>query len=290
MANHRLRGALLNAGMTPTALAAAVEVDAKSVARWISEDRVPYPVTRAKVARVLQQEETFLWPALLQDTEAGTAAAAEIERVWPTRSSISSETWHALFSKATEQLDILVYAGAFLIETLDLADVLDWKVSKGTRVRILVGDPDSAAVHLRAAELMLEWLPERCRTTRRYLRSVTGISVREHSAVHYASLFRFDTILLANVHTSGVWSCHSPVLQLRRTCSGRLFDFYARSFERVWTGDHYRTVGCTDDTASPRTDLSATRTCVFEERDGEPNLRQQPRLAADRRRMIPPAS
>lgn len=131
MTNHRLRGAMLNAGLTPAALAAAVEVDSKS-ARWISEDRLPYPVTRTKVAQTLHQEETFLWPTPLQDADACAVAAAEVERVWPTRSAISSETWHALFSRAGERLDILVYAGAFLIETLDRADVLTWKAARVT--------------------------------------------------------------------------------------------------------------------------------------------------------------
>lgn len=228
---------MLNARLTPAALAAAVEVDAKSVTRWISEDRMPYPVTRVKVAQVLHQEETFLWPALLQDTEASAVAAAEVERVWPTRSSVASEAWHTLFSRATQQLDILVYAGAFLIETLDLADVLEWKVSTGTAVRVLVADPDSPAVRMRAVELSVGWLPERCRSTLNYLDRVPGIALRQHRAVHYASLFRFDDIVLANVHAYGVWSCHSPVVQLRRTCSGRLFDFYACSFERVWTAE-----------------------------------------------------
>ena len=41
---------------------------------------MPYPMTRQKVARVLQQEETFLWPALLADSEAGAIAASDIER------------------------------------------------------------------------------------------------------------------------------------------------------------------------------------------------------------------
>lgn len=228
---------MLNAGLTPTALAGAVEVDTKSVTRWISEDRMPYPVTRIKVAQVLSQEETFLWPALLQNTEACAIAAAEIERVWPTRSAISTETWHSLLSRASRELDILVYAGAFLIETLDLADVLEWKVSTGTRVRILVGDPESPAVRMRAMELSLDWLPERCRSTLGYLQRVAGIAVRPHGSTQYASLFRFDDTMLANVHAPGAWSCHSPVIQLRRTCSGQLFDFYARSFERVWARD-----------------------------------------------------
>ena len=235
MTNHRLRGAMLNAGLTPAALAAAVEVDSKSVARWISEDRLPYPVTRTKVAQVLHQEETFLWPALLQDADACAVAAAEVERVWPTRSSISSETWHALFSRAGERLDILVYAGAFLIETLDLADVLTWKASHGTRIRVLVGDPDCDAVRVRAEELSTAWLPERCRSTLDYLRKVPGICLRAHGATHYLSLFRFDDVILANTHAYGTWACHAPAIQLHRASSGRLFDFYQQSFDRVWT-------------------------------------------------------
>ncbi len=234
MTNHRLRGALLNAGLTPAALAAAVDVDAKSVTRWISEDRMPYPLTRIKVARVVHQEETFLWPGLLQDTDACATAAAEIERVWSTRSSISSETWHTLFSCATDQLDILVYAGAFLLETLDLADVLEWKASRGTQIRILVGDPGSSAVRVRAEELSIDWLPQRCESTLAYLSRVDGINLRPHGATHYASLFRFDDVLLANTHAHGAWACHSPVLQLRKVSSGRLFDFYSRSFDGVW--------------------------------------------------------
>ena len=76
---------------------------------------------------------------------------------------------------------------------------------------------------MRAAELSLDWLPGRCASTVRYLQPVSGIAVRQHQAVHYASLFRFDDILLANTHAAGVWACHSPVLQLRRTCSAHLF-------------------------------------------------------------------
>ena len=225
---------MLNAGMTAAALADAVQVDPKSVSRWLAEDRIPHPTTRHKVAAALQQQETFLWPTLLTDSERCAAGMVDIERVWPTRSSISSETWHALFSKATEALDILVYAGAFLIETLDLADVLAWKAAHGTRIRVLVADPHSAAVGLRAAELSLEWLPQRCQSTLDYLRRVDGISLRPHGASHYASLFRFDNLLLANTHAYGTWACHSPVLQLHRSNSALLFDFYTTSFDRTW--------------------------------------------------------
>ena len=226
---------MLNAGLTSAALANAAQVDPKSVGRWLVEDRVPHLVTRQKVAAILQQQETFLWPTLLVQSDAAYAmAVGEIDQVWPTRSLISTETWHALFSGATRQLDILVYAGAFLIETLDLADVLAWKASTGISVRVLVADPDSQAVRLRAAELSLDWLPGRCASTMRYLQPVHGIDLRQHAAVHYASLFRFDDILLANAHAAGVWACHSPVLHLRQSRSTPLFDFYMHSFETIW--------------------------------------------------------
>lgn len=234
MTNHRLRGALLNAGMTTAALAAVVQVDTKSVSRWITEDRLPHPATRGSVARALNQEETFLWPALLDCMEGADAEALKVERLWATRSAISCETWHALFSQISNELDVQVYAGAFLLETLDLVDVLQWKASEGARIRILVGDPDGVAVLHRAQELGIEWLPARCRSTLRYLDRVNGISVRIHDTHHYASIFRFDDVVLANTHAFGVLACHSPVQQLHRVCSGSHFDFWKSAFERAW--------------------------------------------------------
>lgn len=234
MKNLRLRGAMLSAGLTTVGLAAAVEVDAKSVTRWLTENRVPHPVTRIRVARVLDQQEIYLWPALLQPSGAARCGEIDGEQVWSARSVISSETWHALFTKATAELDIQVYAGVFLIETLDLADVLTWKASRGTRIRVLVGDPDSAAVRRRAAELSADRLPERCRSMLDYVRRVDGIQVRTHGTSHYVSIFRFDDTLLANPHSFAALACHSPVHQLQRWPSGELFDYWVGAFERTW--------------------------------------------------------
>lgn len=229
---------MLSAELSVNQLAVAAEVDPKSVSRWIGEDRVPYPLTRVRVARVLDQQETYLWPALLDIPGAAGSAGGELDRIWPSRSSISSETWHALFSRATKQLDILVYAGAFLIETLDLVDVLQYKASMGTEVRVLIGDPASAAVRARAVELSLPWLPERCGSTARCLepaRKVAGVTVRIHGTTYYASHFRFDDVLLVNTHAFGVWSCQSPVLQLQRASTSGLFDLHVGAFENVWS-------------------------------------------------------
>lgn len=228
---------MLNAEMSASALALAVGVDVKSVARWVSEDRVPYPVTRVKIARALDQRETYLWPSLVHVAGAAEQNLAELERVWPTRSAVPSEMWHSLFGHTSSQLDILVYAGGFLLETLDLVDILRWKAAAGTQVRVLIGDPRSDAVKIRSDEIALTWLPDRCHTTARYLdvvRRERGVSVRQHSTTLYASTFRFDDVLLVNTHAFGVWAAQSPALQVRRSPGASLFDFYALAFDRVW--------------------------------------------------------
>jgi len=228
---------MLDAELSVAALAHAVGVDAKSVVRWISEDRLPYPLTRSKVAHALGRRESFLWPSLVLRADMDQGALGEVEAVWAARSRVSSETWHSLFSRAAQQIDILVFAGGFLLETLDLVDVLRWKAAVGTRVRILVGDPASEAVKVRAAEISLGWLPDRCRTTLTYLEGLRregAVDIRSHQSTLYASTFRFDDLVLVNLHAYGVWAAHSPVLRVHQAVEEGMFGFYAAAFERVW--------------------------------------------------------
>lgn len=102
------------------------------------------------------------------------------------------------------------------------------EATRGTRIRVLVGDPDSDAARVRAEELSTAWLPERCRSTLDYLRKVSGICLRAHGTTYYVSLFRFDDVILVNTHTYDTWACHAPVIQLHGASSGRMFDFYRR--------------------------------------------------------------
>ena len=46
------------------------------------------------------------------------SALTELARVWATRTAVSAETWHGYFNRAVQQIDILVYAGGFLVEAL----------------------------------------------------------------------------------------------------------------------------------------------------------------------------
>jgi lambda repressor-like predicted transcriptional regulator len=60
--NGRLYEALEAAGMSLQHAAGELEVDPKTVERWLTEGRVPYPRNRRRLARLLGVSESYLWP------------------------------------------------------------------------------------------------------------------------------------------------------------------------------------------------------------------------------------
>ncbi|MFD4458157.1 helix-turn-helix domain-containing protein [Nocardia sp. NPDC058480] len=77
--NAVLREAILNAGMTPGMLAERVEVDAKTVQRWVSKGRRPHPITRHRVACAVNRPMAELWPLSDTDTAPVPASAPVID-------------------------------------------------------------------------------------------------------------------------------------------------------------------------------------------------------------------
>ena len=239
MTNDRLRSALASASMTSTELGERIQVDTKTVDRWIASGRVPHRSNRQRVASVLAQDEGYLWPDAVSESQASAASRAEVVTVYPNRGSIPTSLWHSLFDNAVESIDVLAFAASFLHDTMpDVDDLLIAKARAGVRVRLAFGDPDSEAVRIRGVEEGIgESLAERCRLTWKYLDPILAepeISVRAHSTTLYCSMFRFDDDLLANHHLLGAPANHSPVLHVRRLVGGRLFDHHLKSFERVW--------------------------------------------------------
>src|SRR5690242_19432086 len=82
MANERLRSAMLERGVTHAAMAEAVEVDPKSVERWVS-GRTPYRRHRYAVAAFLEVDEGYLWPESLSPGQVASASESEIVNIYP---------------------------------------------------------------------------------------------------------------------------------------------------------------------------------------------------------------
>src|SRR5690606_10228481 len=129
MTNERRRGAMAAANLTKHALAERLGISTKTVERWITQDRCPHPGLRRKVARELDRDETYLWPELLAGSRSAAASLSEFVQIWPTRPEVPHEVWRSLMQQATEHIDVLVYAGGFLVESLDFVNVVRTKAN-----------------------------------------------------------------------------------------------------------------------------------------------------------------
>jgi hypothetical protein len=63
---------------------------------------------------------------------------------------------------------------------------------------------------------------------------VAGIDIHQHGTTLYNSIYVGDDRMIVNAHRFGINAYATPVLHLRRTGQGGLFDGYTESFEDVW--------------------------------------------------------
>ncbi len=239
MANERLRAALLERGKSVADLAQAIEVDPKTVERWITKGRAPYRKHRYAVSAYLSMDESYLWPEALTREQVASASESEIVNLYPHRWAVPRDTWGRLFSSAEEEIGILVYSGMFLAEDSGMVRMLGEKAKAGTRVRILLGDPDSAEVAKRGAdEDIHDGMAAKIRNALvlyRPIHRLKGVEIRLHNTVLYNSIYRADDQMLVNTHVYGAPAANAPVLHLRRVAGGDMVSTYAESFERVWS-------------------------------------------------------
>jgi transcriptional regulator with XRE-family HTH domain len=239
MPNERLRDALLRNGFTLDQVSRAIGVDPKTVERWIGNGRTPYPKHRHAIAAMLRERETYLWPDAVTPQRSTELAGSEVVKIYPRRHAVPAEIWTRLMDEALDQIDVLVYAGLFLVDDPRLIKTLRAKAGKGTRIRLLTGDPASQAVAKRSLEENIGKgvIPNKVRNLLAFLRplaEVEGIQIRCHGTPLYNSIYRFDDDMLINTHLYGFMAAHAPVLHLRRLSTGELFESYSESFENVW--------------------------------------------------------
>jgi hypothetical protein len=233
--NEALRRALADPRLRETDVASALDVDPKTVQRWVA-GRVPHPRHRWAVADLLRREERELWP----DPDVHDPwASHEIKVSYPHRSAVPREVWHRLFANAEREIGILVYAALFLAEDVELVRLLAEKAHSGVTVRLLLADPDSVHVAERGAEEGIgAAVAARVRNAValfRPLLDTEGVQARQHHTVLYNSIFRADGEMLINPQVHGIAAAYAPVLHVRHVEPGGMFSTYVDSFERVWT-------------------------------------------------------
>ncbi|WAL97272.1 XRE family transcriptional regulator [Streptomyces sp. Je 1-369] len=238
MQNERLRAVMAAGGWTYAGLAKAVEVDPKSVERWVNLGRTPRRATALEAAEALGEDVHALWPALRQ-ARAARAISPELVALYEQRADLPVSAFVDMMTQARERIDVLVYAAIFLHEAYPrLNDLLRERAAEGCSVRIAVGDAESPNVQARGQEERFgHGIESRCRLALMHYRplvGVSGIEIRTHETTLYNSLYRADDQLLVNAHVWGANAYGAPVWHLRRNGEGGMFDTYGQSFDAVW--------------------------------------------------------
>lgn len=236
--NETLRRALLRARLSEDDIAARLQVDPKTVRRWL-EGRVPYLRHRWVLTGLLDADEADLWPEVRAAITA-RSRPAEIKAIYPNRHALPRDAWLSLFGSAEREIGILTCSGLFLASEPTVLNALADRAQDGARARICLRDPDGpAAAELGAGEGADDAAAAGIREALALfgqLRQSAGVEIRLHQAVLYNSIYRADDQLLVSQHAYGITDERAPVLYLRSADDGDLATTYADAFDRIWTG------------------------------------------------------
>ncbi|TDC74806.1 XRE family transcriptional regulator [Streptomyces hainanensis] len=229
---------MARAGLSVVDVAAQLEVDPKTVERWLA-GRVPHPRSRARLSALMKLPESHMWPGASSPMRRRQLHGTEVQAVYPHRWQVPADVWRDFFRGAECAIDVLVYSGLFLVEDVAVLRVLSERATAGVKVRLLLGDLGSVNVATRGGEEGIgDAMAGRIRNALvlvRPLASLPHVEIRKHSTTLYNSIFRRDDELLVNAHVLGQPATHSPVLHLRRGVDCAMTCTYRQSFERVWS-------------------------------------------------------
>ena len=227
---------MLRARLREDDVAAQMGVDPKTVRRWLN-GRVPYASNRATLADLVGVDEADLWPDA-GGPLAGRARPEELGAVYPHRWAIPRDVWARFFESAEHEIGVLAYSALFLAEDAGLLGTIVDKGSRGVRVRIALGDPDSACVAQRGREEGIgDAMGAKMRnalTLYRPLMKSENVEIRLHQSVLYNSIYRADGQLFVNQHAYGIPAAHAPVFCFNDSKSSEMIRSYLVSFDKIW--------------------------------------------------------
>jgi hypothetical protein len=179
-----------------------------------------------------------------------------VVRFYHHRAETPKTLWMDLLTGANVNIDLFANASLFLPEeNPEAIDILRKKAEGGTKIRIMLADPDHPAAELRGREERLfDGIPGRIKMAWAYYRpliGVDGIEFRMHGTSLYNSIFRYDNHMLVNQHIYGAYGYIAPILHVRRVAGADLFETYLKSFDRIWH-DESSDINVKDSTAVDR--------------------------------------
>ena len=238
MTNTALLAALRDKGLSERIVAERVDVDPKSVQRWVSGRVTPHPRHRAAVAELLQEDEMTLWPEVAR-SRMKIGADRELHQLFPTTAEVPLAHWHRLMRSPKSELTICHYSPYnFKHMVPDFERMIRRTAEAGARIRVITGDPDHPIVpsneetsgapiplnlRIRAAHHLFEPLQD-------------VVEVRQTALSYGRSVLRSDDEAQISWWIHGYEWQDYPSLHLRRQQNGGMFDQVVKSIEQLWEG------------------------------------------------------
>jgi transcriptional regulator with XRE-family HTH domain len=231
--NESLCRALLQARLTEEDVAARLQVDPKTVRRWL-EGRVPYLRHRWAIAAMLGADETDLWPQL----RTARTRPEEVVAVYPHRDTVPRDVWLGVFGSAQHEIGILEDASLPVAADQRVLAALAERAGSGVSMRVCLYDPDASDISRRAGRPESDDAPtvgvRGALAIYAPLRQKGEVEVRFHQGIVYSSIYYADDQLLVSQHAYGIPVGSGPVLHLYRAEDGDMVAAYLDAFEHTW--------------------------------------------------------
>lgn len=141
MPNENLKDAIQDAGLTLEAFAEVIQVDPKTVSRWVAGTTTPYRRHRAAISSALNLTEQDLWPNdrtnPADNTPMGQAAGAcDVTGTWAHADDNNAPDVLSFIQRTTGPIDVLDSCCGIPITT-KITDALLARADAGRHVRVL---------------------------------------------------------------------------------------------------------------------------------------------------------
>ncbi len=145
MGNDILKHTLKAAGLTAEEFAEIVQVDPKTVQRWVA-GRIPRPRHRTTIARALDRPEHELWPDTIPapDAEESRPSIGEVIGSWGRATDPGAPNPAAFIKSAGDTVDLL--DDNLILNQPPVHDAIRDRAFEGCDIRILTSTPPGPAL------------------------------------------------------------------------------------------------------------------------------------------------